>query len=80
MVKSLLIKKRVAKADHILMLLLDEADKLLSKDFAKVMENIVLTLPKKQIYSAISSSIHKLMNFLCRYSEINPMEEITSWE
>ncbi|KAL7981649.1 hypothetical protein Chor_005737 [Crotalus horridus] len=60
-----LIKKGVAKVDHIQMIVLDEADKLLSQDFVQIMEDIILTLPKNRqilLYSAtFPLSVQKFM-------------------
>lgn len=43
-----LIKKGLAKVDHVQMIVLHEAGKLLSQDFVQIMKDIILTLPKKQ--------------------------------
>uniref|UniRef100_A0A670YEU7 RNA helicase n=1 Tax=Pseudonaja textilis TaxID=8673 RepID=A0A670YEU7_PSETE len=77
-----LIKKGVAKVDHIQMIVLDEADKLLSQDFVQIMEDIILTLPKNRqilLYSAtFPLSVQKFMNsHLQKPYEINLMEELT---
>ncbi|KAM5246149.1 probable ATP-dependent RNA helicase DDX6 isoform X5 [Phocoena phocoena] len=60
-----LIKKGVAKVDHVQMIVLDEADKLLSQDFVQIMEDIILTLPKNRqilLYSAtFPLSVQKFM-------------------
>ncbi|XP_021551928.1 probable ATP-dependent RNA helicase DDX6 isoform X2 [Neomonachus schauinslandi] len=77
-----LIKKGVAKVDHVQMIVLDEADKLLSQDFVQIMEDIILTLPKNRqilLYSAtFPLSVQKFMNsHLQKPYEINLMEELT---
>uniref|UniRef100_A0A8C3GJ99 RNA helicase n=1 Tax=Cairina moschata TaxID=8855 RepID=A0A8C3GJ99_CAIMO len=60
-----LIKKGVAKVEHVQMIVLDEADKLLSQDFVQIMEDIILTLPKNRqilLYSAtFPLSVQKFM-------------------
>uniref|UniRef100_A0A2K6PKV4 RNA helicase n=1 Tax=Rhinopithecus roxellana TaxID=61622 RepID=A0A2K6PKV4_RHIRO len=69
---------RVAKVDHIQMIVLDEqADKLLSQNF-----DIILMLPKNRkilLYSAtLPLSVQKFMNsHLQKHYEINLMEELT---
>lgn len=77
-----LIKKGVAKVDHIQMIVLDEADKLLSQDFVQIMEDIIITLPKNRqilLYSAtFPLSVQKFMtSHLQKPYEINLMEELT---
>ncbi|CAJ0964299.1 unnamed protein product [Ranitomeya imitator] len=77
-----LIKKGVAKVDHIQMIVLDEADKLLSQDFLQIMEDIIMTLPKNRqilLYSAtFPLSVQKFMSsHLQKPYEINLMEEFT---
>ncbi|CAJ0964298.1 unnamed protein product [Ranitomeya imitator] len=77
-----LIKKGVAKVDHIQMIVLDEADKLLSQDFVQIMEDIIMTLPKNRqilLYSAtFPLSVQKFMSsHLQKPYEINLMEELT---
>uniref|UniRef100_A0A8C2YBE1 RNA helicase n=3 Tax=Galloanserae TaxID=1549675 RepID=A0A8C2YBE1_COTJA len=77
-----LIKKGVAKVEHVQMIVLDEADKLLSQDFVQIMEDIILTLPKNRqilLYSAtFPLSVQKFMNsHLQKPYEINLMEELT---
>ncbi|XP_050571058.1 probable ATP-dependent RNA helicase DDX6 isoform X2 [Cygnus atratus] len=77
-----LIKKGVAKVEHVQMIVLDEANKLLSQDFVQIMEDIILTLPKNRqilLYSAtFPLSVQKFMNsHLQKPYEINLMEELT---
>uniref|UniRef100_A0A8C7MPU8 RNA helicase n=1 Tax=Oncorhynchus kisutch TaxID=8019 RepID=A0A8C7MPU8_ONCKI len=77
-----LIKKGVAKANQVQMMVLDEADKLLSQDFVVMMEEILSYLPKQRqilLYSAtFPLSVQKFMNsHLSKPYEINLMEELT---
>ncbi|CAJ0964300.1 unnamed protein product [Ranitomeya imitator] len=79
-----LIKKGVAKVDHIQMIVLDEADKLLSQDFVQIMEDIIMTLPKNRqilLYSAtFPLSVQKFMvvlSFAKTLMKLNLMEELT---
>jgi ATP-dependent RNA helicase DDX6/DHH1 len=77
-----LIKKCLEKVDHVQMVVLDEADKLLSQDFVQIMEAFILTLPKNRqilLYSAtFPLSVQKFMNsHLQKPYEINLMEELT---
>ncbi|KAJ8280273.1 hypothetical protein GJAV_G00052600 [Gymnothorax javanicus] len=77
-----LIKKGVAKVDKVQMIVLDEADKLLSQDFLQMMEEILSFLPKQRqilLYSAtFPLSVQKFMNaHLQKPYEINLMEELT---
>ncbi|MBN3307067.1 DDX6 helicase, partial [Amia calva] len=77
-----LIKKGVAKVNQVQMIVLDEADKLLSQDFMQMMEEILSTLPKHRqilLYSAtFPLSVQKFMNsHLQKPYEINLMEELT---
>uniref|UniRef100_A0A4W3IDM7 RNA helicase n=1 Tax=Callorhinchus milii TaxID=7868 RepID=A0A4W3IDM7_CALMI len=77
-----LIKKGLAKVDNIQMIVLDEADKLLSQDFVQMMEDIISTLPRNRqilLYSAtFPLSVQKFMNsHLQKPYEINLMEELT---
>uniref|UniRef100_W5LXK5 RNA helicase n=1 Tax=Lepisosteus oculatus TaxID=7918 RepID=W5LXK5_LEPOC len=77
-----LIKKGVAKVGQVQMIVLDEADKLLSQDFVQMMEEILSTLPKNRqilLYSAtFPLSVQKFMNaHLQKPYEINLMEELT---
>nr|XP_020445803.1 probable ATP-dependent RNA helicase ddx6 isoform X3 [Monopterus albus] len=77
-----LIKKGVAEVDKIQMMVMDEADKLLSQDFVVLIENIISFLPKDHqilLYSAaLPINVHKFMrNHLQKPYEINLMEELT---
>lgn len=45
-----LIKKGAAKVQHVQMIVLDEAGKLLSQDFVWRMEDISLMLPKTRVF------------------------------
>uniref|UniRef100_A0A3B4BIP0 RNA helicase n=1 Tax=Periophthalmus magnuspinnatus TaxID=409849 RepID=A0A3B4BIP0_9GOBI len=77
-----LIKKGVAKVNQVQMIVLDEADKLLSQDFVVMMEEILSFLPKQRqilLYSAtFPLSVQKFMNsHLQKPYEINLMEELT---
>uniref|UniRef100_A0A3Q2DPW5 RNA helicase n=1 Tax=Cyprinodon variegatus TaxID=28743 RepID=A0A3Q2DPW5_CYPVA len=77
-----LIKKGVAKVNQVQMVVLDEADKLLSQDFVIMMEEMLGFLPKQRqilLYSAtFPLSVQKFMNaHLQKPYEINLMEELT---
>nr|XP_061797173.1 probable ATP-dependent RNA helicase DDX6 isoform X5 [Nerophis lumbriciformis] len=77
-----LIKKGVAKVGQVQMIVLDEADKLLSQDFVVMMEEILGFLSKQRqilLYSAtFPLSVQKFMNsHLQKPYEINLMEELT---
>ncbi|RXM95798.1 putative ATP-dependent RNA helicase DDX6 [Acipenser ruthenus] len=77
-----LIKKGVAKVSKVQMIVLDEADKLLSQDFVQIMEEIIGTLAKNRqvlLYSAtFPTSVQKFMStHLQKPYEINLMEELT---
>uniref|UniRef100_A0A4W5L7G6 RNA helicase n=1 Tax=Hucho hucho TaxID=62062 RepID=A0A4W5L7G6_9TELE len=77
-----LIKKGVAKVNQVQMMVLDEADKLLSQDFVVMMEEVLSYLPKQRqilLYSAtFPLSVQKFMNsHLSKPYEINLMEELT---
>ncbi|XP_038843712.1 probable ATP-dependent RNA helicase ddx6 [Salvelinus namaycush] len=77
-----LIKKGVAKVNQVQMIVLDEADKLLSQDFVVMMEEVLSYLPKQRqilLYSAtFPLSVQKFMNsHLSKPYEINLMEELT---
>jgi len=50
-----LMEKDVCKMDHCKMLVLDEADKLLSQDFTRMLDKVIAFLPEKRqilLYSA----------------------------
>uniref|UniRef100_I3JZS5 RNA helicase n=1 Tax=Oreochromis niloticus TaxID=8128 RepID=I3JZS5_ORENI len=77
-----LIKKGVAKVDKTQMLVMDEADKLLSQDFVVLIENIISFMPKDRqilLYSAtFPISVQKFMSkHMQKPYEINLMEELT---
>uniref|UniRef100_A0A672PC79 RNA helicase n=1 Tax=Sinocyclocheilus grahami TaxID=75366 RepID=A0A672PC79_SINGR len=77
-----LIKKGVAKVNQVQMIVLDEADKLLSQDFVQMMEELLSYLHKQRqilLYSAtFPLSVQKFMNaHLQKPYEINLMEELT---
>ncbi|KAK2830654.1 hypothetical protein Q5P01_018585 [Channa striata] len=77
-----LIKKGVAKVDKVQMMVMDEADKLLSQDFLVLIEDIIGFLPKNRqilLYSAtFPISVQKFMaKHLQKPYEINLMEELT---
>uniref|UniRef100_A0A2K6K9T8 Helicase ATP-binding domain-containing protein n=1 Tax=Rhinopithecus bieti TaxID=61621 RepID=A0A2K6K9T8_RHIBE len=63
-----LIKKVVAKVNHVQMIILDEAGKFLSQDFVQIMEDIILMLPEDRqllLYSAtFPLSIQKFTNLM----------------
>ncbi|XP_037129193.1 probable ATP-dependent RNA helicase DDX6 [Syngnathus acus] len=77
-----LIKKGLAKVDRLQMMVMDEADKLLSQDFVAIIEDIISFLPKNRqilLYSAtFPISVQTFMNkHLQKPYEINLMEELT---
>ncbi|CDQ56649.1 unnamed protein product [Oncorhynchus mykiss] len=77
-----LIKKGVAKVDRVQMMVMDEADKLLSQDFVVLIEDIISFLGKGRqilLYSAtFPISVQKFMaKHLHKPYEINLMEELT---
>ncbi|CAB1450156.1 unnamed protein product [Pleuronectes platessa] len=77
-----LIKKGVAVVDKLQMMVMDEADKLLSQDFVVLIEDIISFLPKSRqilLYSAtFPCSVQTFMNkHLQKPYEINLMEELT---
>ncbi|KAG5856214.1 hypothetical protein ANANG_G00005660 [Anguilla anguilla] len=77
-----LIKKGVAKVDRLQMMVMDEADKLLSQDFVVLIEDIISFLPKNRqilLYSAtFPISVQKFMaKHLQKPYEINLMDELT---
>uniref|UniRef100_A0A3P9MCX5 RNA helicase n=1 Tax=Oryzias latipes TaxID=8090 RepID=A0A3P9MCX5_ORYLA len=77
-----LIKKGVAKVDRVQMIVMDEADKLLSQDFVVLIEDIISFLAKNRqilLYSAtFPMSVQKFMaKHLQKPYEINLMEELT---
>ncbi|KAL7675468.1 hypothetical protein ACOME3_001734 [Neoechinorhynchus agilis] len=77
-----LIRKGCAKMQHCKMLVLDEADKLLSQDFKNMLDDIVRELPRsKQIMLYSATFPVTVENFVRRYMnnphEINLMDELT---
>uniref|UniRef100_A0A6Q2WVZ9 RNA helicase n=1 Tax=Esox lucius TaxID=8010 RepID=A0A6Q2WVZ9_ESOLU len=77
-----LIKKGVAKVDKVQMMVMDEADKLLSQDFVVLIEDIISFLAKGRqilLYSAtFPISVQKFMaKHLSKPYEINLMDELT---
>ncbi|TNN44451.1 putative ATP-dependent RNA helicase DDX6 [Liparis tanakae] len=77
-----LIKKGVAKVDRVQIMVMDEADKLLSQDFVVLIEDIISFLAKNRqilLYSAtFPMSVQKFMSkHLQKPYEINLMEELT---
>uniref|UniRef100_A0A3B5K8Y2 RNA helicase n=1 Tax=Takifugu rubripes TaxID=31033 RepID=A0A3B5K8Y2_TAKRU len=77
-----LIKKGVAKVDRVHIMVMDEADKLLSQDFVVLVEDIISFLAKNRqilLYSAtFPISVQKFMaKHLQKPYEINLMEELT---
>jgi ATP-dependent RNA helicase DDX6/DHH1 len=77
-----LMEKQVAKMDRCNMLVLDEADKLLSQDFKGVLDRIIDLLPQERqimLYSATFPCTVSLFmdTYMKRAHEINLMEELT---
>uniref|UniRef100_A0A8C1SZS6 RNA helicase n=2 Tax=Cyprinus carpio TaxID=7962 RepID=A0A8C1SZS6_CYPCA len=77
-----LLKKGIAKVDKVQMMVMDEADKLLSQDFVVIIEDIIGFLSKNRqilLYSAtFPISVQKFMaKHLQKPYEINLMEELT---
>lgn len=77
-----LINKGLAKMESVQMIVLDEADKLLSQDFVQMLDDIIRSLPRHRqilLYSAtFPLSVQKFMNRqLQKPYEINLMEELT---
>uniref|UniRef100_A0A9J7X6C7 RNA helicase n=2 Tax=Cyprinus carpio TaxID=7962 RepID=A0A9J7X6C7_CYPCA len=77
-----LIKKGIAKVNKVQMMVMDEADKLLSQDFVVIIEDIISFLSKNRqilLYSAtFPISVQKFMaKHLQKPYEINLMEELT---
>uniref|UniRef100_A0A8C1G3R8 RNA helicase n=1 Tax=Cyprinus carpio TaxID=7962 RepID=A0A8C1G3R8_CYPCA len=77
-----LIKKGIAKVNKVQMMVMDEADKLLSQDFVVIIEDIIGFLSKNRqilLYSAtFPISVQKFMaKHLQKPYEINLMEELT---
>ncbi|MCI4395502.1 hypothetical protein PGIGA_G00181300 [Pangasianodon gigas] len=77
-----LIKKGVAKVNKVQIMIMDEADKLLSQDFVVLIEDIISFLDKNRqilLYSAtFPITVQKFMaKHLRKPYEINLMEELT---
>lgn len=77
-----LVDKGVAKMEHCRILVLDEADKLLSQDFKGMLDLIIQKLPKERqilLFSATFPLTVKLFmdKYLKNPYEINLMEELT---
>lgn len=77
-----LMDKQVAKMDNCRMLVLDEADKLLSQDFKGMLDTVISRLPKERqilLFSAtFPLSVKQFMEKHLREPyEINLMEELT---
>ncbi|KAK3571313.1 hypothetical protein QTP86_005951 [Hemibagrus guttatus] len=77
-----LMKKGLAKADKVQMMVMDEADKLLSQDFVSIIEEIIGFLDKNRqilLYSAtFPITVQKFMSkHLKKPYEINLMDELT---
>ena len=77
-----LVERSVAKLNHCSVLVMDEADKLLSQEFQVVIEKLIAFLPKKRqilLYSATYPMAMKAFKdkFLNKPHEINLMEELT---
>ena len=61
-----LMEKQVANMSHCKMLILDEADKLLSQDFKGMLDKVISFLPKsRQILLYRYTIIQHLENSLC---------------
>ncbi|KAI6176249.1 RNA helicase [Aphelenchoides bicaudatus] len=77
-----LMDKGVAKMDNCNMLILDEADKLLSQDFQLMLDRLVAHLPKKRQIMLYSATFPRTVaTFMAKHMhtpfEINLMEELT---
>ncbi|XP_075224419.1 ATP-dependent RNA helicase me31b isoform X2 [Lycorma delicatula] len=77
-----LMDKKVADMDHCRILVLDEADKLLSQDFKGMLDHVISCLPKERqilLYSAtFPLTVKQFMEkHLKEPYEINLMEELT---
>ena len=77
-----LMKKSLVKTEHCKMLVLDEADKLLSQDFKEMLDKIITSLPKDRqimLYSAtFPLTVQEFMStYLQSPYELNLMEELT---
>uniref|UniRef100_A0A6B2EH85 RNA helicase n=1 Tax=Phlebotomus kandelakii TaxID=1109342 RepID=A0A6B2EH85_9DIPT len=77
-----LMDKEVANMANCKMLVLDEADKLLSQDFKGMLDHVIMKLPKERQILLFSATFPvSVMNFMERHLrepyEINLMEELT---
>jgi len=77
-----LMEKKVAKMDKCKMLVMDEADKLLSQDFTKMLDNVIAFLPSdRQILLFSATFPVTVRDFMQKHlkdpMEINLMEELT---
>jgi ATP-dependent RNA helicase DDX6/DHH1 len=77
-----LISKKIARVDHCNMIVLDEADKLLSQDFKRMMDDIIHFLPvSRQILLFSATFPVTVKEFMMRHMkkpyEINLMDELT---
>ncbi|CAN8014717.1 unnamed protein product [Ixodes persulcatus] len=77
-----LMEKRVAQMDKCSMLILDEADKLLSQDFKGILDKVISFLPQERqilLYSVTFALIVEqfMMKHLHSPYEINLMDELT---
>lgn len=77
-----LMEKQVVKAEHCKMLVLDEADKLLSQDFKGILDRVISLLPEhRQILLFSATFPVQVESFTGKYLKsphmINLMEELT---
>lgn len=77
-----LMDKDVANMSHCRMLVLDEADKLLSQDFKGMLDHVIMNLPKERQILLFSATFPiSVKNFMEKHLrdpyEINLMEELT---
>ncbi|KAL5281781.1 DDX6 family protein [Megaselia abdita] len=77
-----LMDKRVADMSHCKILVLDEADKLLSQDFQDMLDHVIMKLPKEPQILLFSATFPlSVKNFMDKHLrdpyEINLMEELT---
>lgn len=77
-----LMEKKVAKMDKCKILVMDEADKLLSQDFTQMLDNVISFLPKdRQILLFSATFPVTVRDFMQKHlkdaMEINLMEELT---
>jgi ATP-dependent RNA helicase DDX6/DHH1 len=77
-----LMEKKVAKMDKCKMMVMDEADKLLSQDFTQMLDNVISFLPKdRQILLFSATFPVTVRDFMTKHlkdaMEINLMEELT---